>query len=139
MKLWQKESIKNLENQGANPKEATLRIEKFTVGQDREMDMYLAEFDVIGSMAHAIMLENIGLLETNELVAILKECRKIYTDILDGKFLIEKNIEDVHSQVEWLLTEALGDAGKKSIVAALATTKYWLTSNFLCVNNYVKL
>ncbi len=113
MKLWQKESSKNLGKQGATLREAALRIEKFTVGQDREMDMYLAEFDVIGSMAHAIMLESIGLLETNELGHVLNECRKIYNDILNGKFLIEKNIEDVHSQVEWLLTQALGDAGKK--------------------------
>ena len=113
MKLWQKVSGKNLEKQGASNHEATLRIENFTVGKDREMDMYLAEFDVIGSMAHAIMLESIGLLETNELAGILKECLKIYNDILNGKFLIEKNIEDVHSQVEWLLTQALGDTGKK--------------------------
>ncbi len=113
MKLWQKVSSKNLEKQGASNHEATLRIENFTVGKDREMDMYLAEFDVIGSMAHAIMLESIGLLETNELAGIIKECLKIYNDIINGKFLIEKNIEDVHSQVEWLLTQALGDAGKK--------------------------
>jgi argininosuccinate lyase len=113
VKLWQKVSGKNLEKQGASNHEATLRIENFTVGKDREMDMYLAEFDVIGSMAHAIMLESIGLLETNELAGILKECLKIYNDILNGKFLIEKNIEDVHSQVEWLLTQALGDTGKK--------------------------
>ena len=113
MKLWQKVSNKNLEKQGASNHEATHRIENFTVGKDREMDMYLAEFDVIGSMAHAIMLESIGLLETNELAGILKECLKIYNDILNGKFLIEKNIEDVHSQVEWLLTQALGDTGKK--------------------------
>lgn len=113
MKLWQKVSSKNLEKQGASNHEATHRIENFTVGKDREMDMYLAEFDVIGSMAHAIMLESIGLLETNELAGILKECLKIYNDIINGKFLIEKNIEDVHSQVEWLLTQALGDAGKK--------------------------
>ena len=113
MKLWQKVSGKNLEKQGASNHQATLRIENFTVGKDREMDMYLAEFDVIGSMAHAIMLESIGLLETNELAGILKECLKIYNDILNGKFLIEKNIEDVHSQVEWLLTQALGDTGKK--------------------------
>lgn len=113
MKLWQKENSKNLGKQGATLREAALRIEKFTVGQDREMDMYLAEFDVIGSMAHAIMLESIGLLETNELGHVLNECRKIYNDILNGKFLIEKNIEDVHSQVEWLLTQALGDTGKK--------------------------
>jgi argininosuccinate lyase len=113
VKLWQKVSGKNLEKQGASNHQATLRIENFTVGKDREMDMYLAEFDVIGSMAHAIMLESIGLLETNELAGILKECLKIYNDILNGKFLIEKNIEDVHSQVEWLLTQALGDTGKK--------------------------
>lgn len=113
MKLWQKAISKNLEKQGASNHEATLRIENFTVGKDREMDMYLAEFDVIGSMAHAIMLESIGLLETNELAGIIKECLKIYNDIINGKFLIEKNIEDVHSQVEWLLTQALGDAGKK--------------------------
>jgi len=113
VKLWQKVSNKNLEKQGASNHEATHRIENFTVGKDREMDMYLAEFDVIGSMAHAIMLESIGLLETNELAGILKECLKIYNDILNGKFLIEKNIEDVHSQVEWLLTQALGDTGKK--------------------------
>jgi argininosuccinate lyase len=113
VKLWQKVSSKNLEKQGASNHEATHRIENFTVGKDREMDMYLAEFDVIGSMAHAIMLESIGLLETNELAGILKECLKIYNDIINGKFLIEKNIEDVHSQVEWLLTQALGDAGKK--------------------------
>jgi len=113
VKLWQKVSSNNLENQVATNFGATFRIEKFTVGQDREMDMYLAEFDVIGSMAHAIMLESIGLLKTNELTSILKECSKIYSDIQNGKFLIEKNIEDVHSQVEWLLTQALGDAGKK--------------------------
>jgi len=113
VKLWQKDSSNNLENQVATNFDATYRIEKFTVGQDREMDMYLAEFDVIGSMAHAIMLESIGLLEPNELAGILKECLKIYNDILNGNFLIEKNIEDIHSQVEWLLTQALGDAGKK--------------------------
>jgi len=113
VKLWQKDSSNNLENQVATNFDATYRIEKFTVGQDREMDMYLAEFDVIGSMAHAVMLESIGLLEPNELAGILKECLKIYNDILNGNFLIEKNIEDIHSQVEWLLTQALGDAGKK--------------------------
>lgn len=112
VKLWQKESNKTSEKEVAL-REAALRIEQFTVGGDREMDMYLAEFDVLGSMAHAIMLESIGLLETNELGHILNECRKIYNDIINGKFFIEKNIEDVHSQVEWLLTQALGDAGKK--------------------------
>ncbi len=108
VKLWQKENkLKTSE------KEAALRIEKFTVGGDREMDLHLAQFDVLGSMAHAIMLETIGLLETKELGGLLKEFRKIYNDILNDKFFIEKNIEDVHSQVEWLLTQALGDTGKK--------------------------
>ena len=113
VKLWQKESNNKKSEKEVSHKETTLRIEKFTVGRDREMDMYLAEFDVLGSMAHAIMLESIGLLETEELGLILNECRKIYNDILNGKFSIEKNIEDVHSQIEWLLTQALGDAGKK--------------------------
>ena len=113
MKLWQKKNNNNNSEKEVSHQEATLRIEKFTVGGDREMDMYLAEFDVLGSMAHTIMLESIGLLETDELGLILKECRKIYNDIINGKFFIEKNIEDVHSQVEWLLTQALGDAGKK--------------------------
>lgn len=113
MKLWQKESNKKTSEKETTLQETIHRIDKFTVGGDREMDLYLAEFDVLGSMAHAIMLESIGLLETEELGRILNECRKIYNDILNGKFFIEKNIEDVHSQVEWLLTQALGDAGKK--------------------------
>jgi argininosuccinate lyase len=108
VKLWQKENTKN-----TKPQEATLRIEKFTVGRDREMDLHLATFDVIGSMAHAIMLESIGLLSTNELKEILDECRKIYNRILAGDFVIEENIEDIHSQIEWLLTQALGETGKK--------------------------
>lgn len=103
MKLWQKESSKKTSE----------KIDKFTVGKDREMDLQLAQFDVLGSMAHAIMLESIGLLETKELGSLLNECRKIYNDIINDKFFIEKNIEDVHSQVEWLLTQSLGDAGKK--------------------------
>lgn len=113
MKLWQKESNKKTSEKDTTLQETIRRIDKFTVGGDREMDLYLAEFDVLGSMAHAIMLESIGLLETEELGRILNECRKIYNDILNDKFFIEKNIEDVHSQVEWLLTQALGDAGKK--------------------------
>lgn len=104
MKLWQKESSNNSDNNV---------IENFTVGNDREMDLYLAGFDVLGSMAHGIMLETIGLLNTNELTNLLNECRKIYKNIEDNQFLIEESIEDVHSQVEWLLTQALGDTGKK--------------------------
>ena len=88
-------------------------IERFTVGRDREMDMYLAEADVLGSMAHITMLESIGLLEKDELQALLAELRNILAEIRAGKFVIEEGIEDVHSQVELMLTRRLGDVGKK--------------------------
>ncbi len=89
------------------------KIEKFTVGKDRELDVQLAPFDVIGTMAHITMLETIGLLEKDELTMLLKELRKIYSTTVDGSFVIEEGIEDVHSQVELLLTKELGDIGKK--------------------------
>ena len=88
-------------------------IERFTVGRDREMDLYLAQDDVLGSMAHITMLESIGLLEADELKQLLAELRRIYADIQKGQFCIEDGIEDVHSQVELMLTRALGDMGKK--------------------------
>ena len=91
----------------------TSEIEKFTIGHDREMDMYLAKYDVMGSMAHITMLETIGLLEKQELDTLLEELRAIYQDIEAGKFVIEEGVEDVHSQVELLLTRRLGDTGKK--------------------------
>ena len=93
--------------------EVTAEIERFTVGRDREMDMYLAEADVLGSMAHITMLESIGLLEKDELQTLLAELRNILADIRAGKFVIEEGIEDVHSQVELMLTRRLGDVGKK--------------------------
>ena len=101
MKLWQKNFDTNSE------------IERFTVGRDREMDLYLAQDDVLGSMAHITMLESIGLLEADELKQLLAELRRIYADIQKGHFCIEDGIEDVHSQVELMLTRALGDMGKK--------------------------
>ena len=101
MKLWQKNFDTNSE------------IERFTVGRDREMDLYLAQDDVLGSMAHITMLESIGLLEADELKQLLAELRCIYADIQKGQFCIEDGIEDVHSQVELMLTRALGDMGKK--------------------------
>ena len=101
MKLWEK-------NFQINKK-----IEQFTVGRDREMDLYLAEHDVIGSIAHIIMLESIGLLKADELQSLLAELRKIYTEIKAGNFVIEDGIEDVHSQIELMLTRSLGDIGKK--------------------------
>ncbi|TKC00334.1 argininosuccinate lyase [Pedobacter cryophilus] len=101
MKLWQKEtSTNNL-------------VEQFTVGQDREMDLHLAAFDVLGSLAHTQMLESIGLMSADDLVQIQKELKNIYQSIQKGEFVIEEGVEDVHSQVEMLLTKKLGEAGKK--------------------------
>ena len=101
MKLWEKNFEINKE------------IERFTVGRDREMDMYLAKYDVLGSMAHITMLESIGLLETHQLVQLLAELKNIYLACENGDFVIEDDVEDVHSQVEMLLTRKLGDMGKK--------------------------
>jgi argininosuccinate lyase len=88
-------------------------VERFTVGKDREMDLYLAKADVLGSMAHGTMLESIGLLTSDELQQLLTELRSIYKNIDSGQFVIEDGVEDVHSQVELLLTKKLGDTGKK--------------------------
>ncbi len=102
MKLWQKETTSISE-----------KIEKFTVGRDREMDLYLAPYDVLGNIAHAKMLESVGLLKKDELTALEAELKNIYQEILQGKFEIEDGVEDVHSQVELMLTRKLGDVGKK--------------------------
>ena len=91
----------------------TEEIERFTVGRDRELDMYLAESDVVGSMAHITMLQTIGLLTADELRVLLAELRRILADIRAGEFIIEEGVEDVHSEVELLLTRRLGDVGKK--------------------------
>ena len=100
-KLWEKNYEINHE------------IERFTVGRDREMDLYLAKYDVLGSMAHITMLESIGLLEKEELKPLLDELKNIYELCEKGEFVIEDGIEDVHSQVELMLTRKLGDMGKK--------------------------
>lgn len=88
-------------------------IERFTVGRDRELDLYLARYDVLGSMAHITMLQSIGLMEKDELDALLAELKLIYRDCVEGRFEIEDGVEDVHSQVELMLTRRLGDMGKK--------------------------
>ena len=88
-------------------------IERFTVGHDRELDLYLAKYDVLGSMAHITMLESIGLLTADELRILLAELRTIYAEADAGRFVIEDGVEDVHSEVELLLTRRLGDVGKK--------------------------
>ena len=88
-------------------------MERFTVGRDREMDLYLAPYDILGSLAHINMLQSIGLLTADELERLTAELRQIYRDIRSGSFTIEEGVEDVHSQVELLLTRRLGDMGKK--------------------------
>ena len=100
-KLWEKDF------------EINSRIERFTVGRDTEMDLYLAPFDVLGSMAHITMLASIGLLKDDELKPLLAELKNIYKLCQEGKFVIEDGVEDVHSQVELMLTRKLGDIGKK--------------------------
>ena len=99
--------------QWAKNYERNTEIERFTVGRDREMDMYLAKYDVLGSMAHITMLETIGLLEKDELDRLLAELKGIYATCESGEFVIEDGVEDVHSQVELMLTRRLGDMGKK--------------------------
>ena len=89
------------------------RIEAYTVGRDREMDLFLAPYDVLGSMAHITMLESVGLLEKQELELLLTELKSIYKIAVSGRFEIEEGVEDVHSQVELMLTRKLGDVGKK--------------------------
>lgn len=101
MKLWAKNVQVNKD------------VESYTIGRDREMDVYLAPYDVLGSMAHITMLESIGLLTKDELSVLLKELKTIYQVAVEGKFIIEEGIEDVHSQVELMLTRKLGDVGKK--------------------------
>ncbi len=93
--------------------EVNKEIERFTVGRDREMDLYLAKYDVLGSMAHITMLESIGLLSADELAVLLPELKAIYEQAERGEFVIEDGVEDVHSQVELMLTRRLGDVGKK--------------------------
>ena len=93
--------------------EVNKEIERFTVGRDREMDLYLAKYDVLGSMAHITMLESIGLLSADELAVLLPELKSIYEQAARGEFVIEDGVEDVHSQVELILTRRLGDVGKK--------------------------
>ena len=100
-KLWEKDFQVNNE------------IERFTVGRDREMDLYLAPYDVLGSMAHITMLESIGLLGSDELQQLLAALKEIHALCIRGEFVIEEGVEDVHSQVELMLTRQLGDMGKK--------------------------
>src|SRR5205085_2404345 len=101
MKLWQKNT------------ETLKEVEKFTVGNDREFDLQLAPFDVLGSIAHTKMLAEVGLLTKDEATQLTTQLKNIYTSIHDSRFTIDDNVEDIHSQVEYLLTQKLGDVGKK--------------------------
>ncbi len=101
MKLWQKD------------KQSLQEVEKFTVGKDREMDLYLAAFDVLGSLAHVQMLESVGLLTQSEREQLQQALRAIYQRIEKGEFVLDPEVEDIHSQVELELTRQLGDTGKK--------------------------
>jgi len=101
MKLWQKD------------KASLKEVEQFTIGNDREFDLMLAPFDVLASIAHVMMLETVGLLKKNEKDLLVKELQNIYETIDHSQFTIDDNVEDIHSQVELLLTQKLGDIGKK--------------------------
>ncbi len=101
MKLWQKN------------KTSLKEVEKFTVGNDREMDLSLASFDVLGNIAHAKMLATVGLLSNSEADLLTKELQNIYKEIEAGNFVMQDDVEDIHSQIEFLLTQKLGDVGKK--------------------------
>ena len=101
MKLWQKD------------KASLKEVEKFTVGNDRDLDIYLAPFDVLGSLAHTKMLESVGLLTKGELIVLEVALKEIYQQISKGNFQLDEGVEDIHSQVELMLTHKLGDTGKK--------------------------
>ncbi|MGO1521201.1 MAG: lyase family protein, partial [Sphingobacterium sp.] len=101
MKIWQK----NIDVDSF--------VENFTVGKDRELDMQLAAVDVLGSLAHTRMLNSIDLLTQADLAVVQAELKNIYQEIQDGKFTIEDSVEDVHSQIEMMLTQRVGEAGKK--------------------------
>ena len=101
MKLWQKD------------KSVSAAVEKFTVGNDRELDIFLAPFDVLGSLAHIKMLQSVNLLSADELNFLEEELKKIYKETLAEDFKLDEGVEDIHSQIEFLLTKKLGDVGKK--------------------------
>jgi argininosuccinate lyase len=101
MKLWQKD------------KDSLKEVSQFTVGNDQVMDLYLSRFDMLGSLAHIQMLESVGLLSKDDLNLLTKELKAIYSEIEKGNFKIEEGVEDIHSQIELLLTRKVGEAGKK--------------------------
>lgn len=125
MKLWAKGIETNKE------------VERFTVGRDREFDLLLAPWDVLGSLAHAQMLNSVGLLQNNEYQQIRTELISIYKDVTKPDFQLDPSMEDIHSQVEWVLTEKIGEAGKK-LHSARSRNDQVLTDIKLFLRNEIK-
>lgn len=121
------------------------QIENFTVGNDREIDMHIAKYDVQASLAHAIMLESIGIISANELTDLKKGLAKLASDIENGTFIIEDSFEDVHSKIEWELTQQLGEVGKKIHTArsrndqVLVALQLYYKDNLRLINSKVKV
>lgn len=128
MKLWQKDisSVNEI-------------IEAFTVGRDKEFDMLLAAYDVEGSIAHVTMLGEVGLMTKAEAESAIKELNNILIDIRESRFRLDAGVEDVHSQIELLLTQRIGETGKKFIVVAVAMTRWPLISNYTCGLKFARL
>jgi argininosuccinate lyase len=120
------------------------QIEKFTVGNDREIDMHIAKYDVQASIAHAIMLESIGIITANELKNLKRGLKELADDIENGKFVIEGSFEDVHSKIEWELTNKLGEVGKKIHTArsrndqVLVALQLYYKENLSIINDKTK-
>lgn len=127
MKLWQKEHTTTAK-----------LIEKFTVGKDKELDLMLAEYDVLGSLAHTQMLAGIGLLTDEELQQVQQELKKIYAGVQDGTFRMDEGVEDIHSQVELLLSHAIGEAGKKIHSGRSRNDQVLLDMKLFCRNGIKK-
>ena len=120
------------------------QIEKFTVGNDREIDMHIAKYDVQASLAHAIMLESIGIITADELKDLKRGLQELATDIENGTFIIEASFEDVHSKIEWELTDKLGEVGKKIHTArsrndqVLVALQLYYKENLAIINDKTK-
>lgn len=121
------------------------QIENFTVGNDREIDLHIAKYDVKASLAHAIMLESIGVISNSELNDLKKGLEQLATNIENGTFIIEKSFEDVHSKIEWELTNKLGEVGKKIHTArsrndqVLVALQLYYKDNLSIINSKVKV
>ena len=120
MTLWQKDK-----QPSSSTAETHKVVQQFTVGHDREMDRLMAAFDVQGSLAHIQMLESVGLLSATELSTLQAGLQEIHKKIIANDFELEEGVEDIHSQVELILTKTLGEAGKKFMLPAAVMIRYW--------------